>query len=138
MLDMSEKEPRYEVRASLAKELLSLQIATLIDVRQPFELEIEGRVEGAERVPLFNLKKLLGHVLNAEEQEILDADVPTPRDVQTFLATMNRYHYQEGNVLLCLCNSGKRSLRAAHLLRSIGYSRAFSVEGGVRVWRSLP
>jgi len=64
--------------------------------------------------------------------------VPTARDVQMFLATMNRHHYQESNVLLCLCNSGKRSLHVVQLLRAIGYARVFSVEGGVRVWRSLP
>lgn len=129
--------PPLGIEAALAQQLIRLQIAILIDVRQPFELELEGRVEHAECVPLFNLKKVLGHVLDADEQEVLDSDTPTPTDVQSFLAVMNRNHYQQGNALLCLCNSGKRSLHAAELLRSIGYGRAFSVEGGVRVWRTL-
>ncbi|MHB1528740.1 MAG: rhodanese-like domain-containing protein [Acidiferrobacteraceae bacterium] len=127
----------YEVEAPIARELLRLQIATLIDVRQPIELELEGRVTGAECIPLFSLKKLLGHVLTEDEQEVLDSDIPTDSDVQGFLMTMNQHHYQQGNVLLCLCNSGKRSLHAAHLLRSMGYVRAFSVQGGVRTWRTL-
>lgn len=129
--------PPLAVSAALAQSLLHLQVAVLIDVRQPVELELEGRVAGAECVPLFNLKKVLGHALNAEEQEVLDSDTPTPTDVQMFLAVMNRQHYEKGNALLCLCNSGKRSLHAAQLLRSIGYERAFSVEGGVRAWRTV-
>lgn len=126
-----------EVDVPTARELVRLQIATLIDVRQPIELQLEGQVSGAECIPLFNLKKLLGHVLTDEEQEVLDSDVPTGVDVQEFLTMMNQHHYQMGNVLLCLCNSGKRSLHAARLLRSIGYSRAFSVRGGVREWRAI-
>lgn len=129
--------PPLEIDATIARELIRLQIAILIDVRQPVELELEGLVESAECVPLFNLKKVLGHVLSADEQEVLDCDTPTPTDVQMFLAIMNRHHYQKGNALLCLCNSGKRSLHAAELLRSIGYARAFSVAGGVRVWREI-
>ncbi|MHB1950267.1 MAG: rhodanese-like domain-containing protein [Acidiferrobacteraceae bacterium] len=136
---MSLAEPHNDVPCEVdvptARELLRLKIATVIDVRQPFELQLEGQIAGAESIPLFSLKKLLGHVLNEEEQEVLDGDIPTSMDIQGFLALINQHHYQMGNVLLCLCNSGKRSLHAALLLRSIGYSRAFSVSGGVRRWR---
>ncbi len=125
-----------EIDTNIARELLQLRIATLIDVRQPFELEVEGTVEGAETIPLFDFKKLLGHTLTDEEQEILDSDTPSNTDVRRFIATINRSHYQLGNILLCLCNSGKRSLHAAQLLRSIGYERAFSVKGGIRAWRT--
>lgn len=126
-----------EIEPAIARELVRLRIATVIDVRQPMELELEGKVDGAELIPLFDLKKLLGHTLTAEEQEILDCDAPSGNDVQRFIATINRLHYQKGNVLLCLCNSGKRSLHAAELLRLVGYERAFSVSGGVREWRAL-
>lgn len=129
-------EAPLEVNVPCAKELIRLKIATLVDVRQPAELEVEGTVEGAESIPLFDFKKLLGHNLSDEEQEILDCDVPTTKDVQFFLSLINRCHYRHGNVLLCLCNSGKRSLIAAELLRSIGYARAYSVSGGVREWRT--
>lgn len=130
--------PPLEIAAPVAKAIVALRIASLIDVRQPMELELEGSVEGAESVPLFDLKKLLGHALTEAEQEVLDADAPTVKDVRFFLSTINRHHYQKGNVLLCLCNSGMRSLHAAELLRSMGYERAFSVAGGFRAWRELP
>ncbi len=131
------QEPPLEISAETANEIVRLRIATLIDVRQPTELELEGEVPDAESVPLFDLKKILGHKLTEEEQEILDCDLPTPRDARLFLSIINKHHYQKGNVLLCLCNSGKRSLHAAQLLRSMGYDRAYSVRGGVRAWREL-
>jgi len=126
-----------EITPQTAKEIVQLKIATLLDIRQPAELELEGSVPAAESIPLFDLKKLLGHALTEEEQEILDCDEPTDNDIRFFLSTINRHHYQQGNVLLCLCNSGKRSLHAAQLLRSLGYGRAFSITGGVRVWRDI-
>lgn len=129
--------PPLEIDTRIARELMRLKIATLIDVRQPFELEVEGVVENAEAIPLFDFKKLLGHALTEEEQEILDADVPNQTDVRHFITTINKLHYQHGNILMCLCNSGRRSLHAAQLLRSIGYARAFSVAGGIRAWREL-
>ncbi len=138
MAAVAESEPPYEISAPVAREIARLGIATLLDVRQPVELELEGTVPEAESVPLFDLKKLLGHTLTEDEQEILDSDAPTAKDVQFFLSLINKHHYQQGNVLLCICNSGKRSLHAVRLLRSLGYGRAFSVAGGVRAWRELP
>ncbi|WP_298138390.1 rhodanese-like domain-containing protein [Acidiferrobacter sp.] len=129
------QDPPLEMGAETAKEIIRLKIGTLIDVRQPTEIELEGDIPEAESVPLFDLKKLLGHTLTEEEQEILDCDQPTDRDVRFFISIINKHHYQKGNVLLCLCHSGKRSLHAAMLLRSMGYERAYSVKGGVRAWR---
>ncbi len=131
------QEPPLEIKPEIALELVRLKIATLIDVRQPVEHELEGEVAEAESVPLFDLKKLLGHKLTEDEQEMLDCDLPTARDARLFLSIINKHHYQKGNVLLCLCNSGKRSLHAAQLLRSMGYERAYSITGGVRAWREL-
>jgi rhodanese-related sulfurtransferase len=37
--------------------------------------------------------------------------------------------------LVLICESGKRSLRAAEALAVAGYSRVVSVEGGTRRWR---
>ena len=78
----------------------------------------------------------LGHRLNAEEQELLDADEPSAKDIISFLGAINRHHYQSDNVILCLCISGRRSLHAVEILRSINYDRCFSVAGGVRAWRN--
>jgi rhodanese-related sulfurtransferase len=57
------------------------------------------------------------------------------KDIISFLAAINRHHFQSDNVILCLCNSGRRSLHAVEILRSINYDRCFSVAGGVRAWR---
>jgi rhodanese-related sulfurtransferase len=40
-------------------------------------------------------------------------------------------------LLLCICNSGKRSLSAAAMLRSLGYPKALSVAGGFQAWKKL-
>ncbi len=120
-----------------ALELQRLGLAVLIDVRQKFELELEGEIHGARSLPLFQFKRTLGHRLTPEEQEILDEDVPEPADVQYFLALINDLHYIKDYILLCVCNSGKRSLKAAQLLRGIGYPRSFSVTGGCRALRNM-
>ncbi|WP_445175138.1 rhodanese-like domain-containing protein [Microcoleus sp.] len=36
-----------------------------------------------------------------------------------------------------MCNSGRRSLYAARLLRSMGYPKALSVAGGFQAWKKL-
>ncbi len=128
-------ERPQEIQPETAHELMRLGLGALIDVRQTFELEVEGEVEGAENIPLFNFMQGLGHRLSAEEQELLDADEPSAKDIISFLAAINRHHYQSDNVILCLCNSGRRSLHAVQLLRSINYDRCFSIAGGVRAWR---
>lgn len=128
-------ERPQEIQPETAHELMRLGLGVLIDVRQTFELEVEGEVDGAENIPLFNFMQALGHRLNAEEQELLDADEPSAKDIISFLAAINRHHYQSDNVILCLCNSGRRSLHAVQILRSINYDRCFSVAGGVRAWR---
>lgn len=124
-----------EITTNTARELIALGLGTLLDIRQPFELALEGTVEGALSVPLFRLKQLLGQQLTDEEQEILDADTPDTRDIGHFLALINEHHIHGDQTLLCLCNSGRRSLHAATLLRGIGYTRSFSVRGGVRAWQ---
>jgi rhodanese-related sulfurtransferase len=123
-----------EISTAAAKELLSLGMGTLIDIRQPFELMLEGEVGDALPVPLFRFKQLLGQALSDEEQELLDADEPDARDIRHFLALINEQHVARDRILLCLCNSGRRSLHAAALLRELGYPRSLSVRGGIRAW----
>lgn len=126
--------PQLEISVNAARELVDIGLAVLLDIRQPFELELEGQVEGAVPVPLFRLKQLLGRGLSEEEQELLDADEPDDRDFQHFISLINRHHVTQDQILLCLCNSGRRSLRAAELLRDLGYSRCLSVREGFREW----
>ena len=44
---------------------------------------------------------------------------------------------QHAGLLLLTCNSGRRSLYAADLLRSLGYPKALSVAGGFQAWKKL-
>lgn len=121
-----------EISVPTALELISLKLVCLIDVRQKFELEMEGEIPGACSLPLFRFKQLLGHLMSEEEHEILDGDTPDNLDVQHFLSSINRLHYTKDCILLCYCNSGRRSLHAARLLRSLGYERGFSLAGGYK------
>ncbi len=121
-----------EISVQTTLELIRLKLVCLIDVRQKFELEVEQEISGACLLPLFRFKQLLGHQMTEDEHELLDGDTPDTLDVQHFLANINRLHYTKDCILLCYCNSGRRSLHAARLLRSLGYERGFSLAGGYR------
>lgn len=126
-----------EVSLPTALELCRLGLATLIDIRQTFEIELKGAIPGTEHVPLFEVKVMLGHPLTEDEQDILDAGEPKEMDAQSFFSTINRLHHERDHLLLCVCNSGRRSLTAAALLRSLGYPKALSVAGGFLAWKKL-
>ena len=126
-----------EVTLPTALELCQLGLATLIDIRQNFEIEMKGAIPGAVHIPIFEVKLLLGHTLTEDEQDILDAGQPKDIDVQTFFSMINRLHHRSDHLLLCICNSGRRSLTAASLLRSLGYPKSLSVAGGFQAWKKL-
>lgn len=128
---------KLEISLASAMELSALGLGTLIDIRQAFEIEMKGAVPGTVHIPMFEVKRMLGHNLSEDEQDILDAGRPTEIDVQSFFTMINRLHHKHDNVLLCLCNSGRRSLYAAQLLRSLGYAKALSVAGGFQAWKKL-
>jgi rhodanese-related sulfurtransferase len=126
---------KLEISLGSALELADLGLGTLVDIRQAFEIELKGGVPNAVHIPLFEVKQLLGHRLSEDEQDILDAGQPTPMDVQGFFTTVNRLHHVRDHVVLLLCNSGRRSLYAAQLLRSMGYAKTLSVAGGFLAWK---
>ena len=126
---------RLEISLASATELCRLSLGTMIDIRQAFEIELKGGVPGTVHIPLCEVKLLLGHTLTEDEQDTLDAGKPTMLDVQDFFTTLNRVHHAHDNIVLCLCNSGRRSLYAARLLRSMGYGKALSVAGGFQAWK---
>ena len=126
-----------EISLASAIELCNLGLGTLVDIRQAFEIELKGAIPGAVHIPLFEVKLLLGHTLSEDEQDTLDAGKPTEIDVQGFFTTLNRVHHVHDKIVLCMCNSGRRSLYAAQLLRSMGYRKALSVAGGFQAWKKL-
>lgn len=124
-----------EISLASATELCRLGLATMIDIRQAFEIELKGAIPDAVHIPLFEVKVLLGHALTEDEQDILDAGTPTAIDVQSFFTTLNRLHHVHDHIVLIVCNSGRRSLYAARLLREMGYRKALSVAGGFQAWK---
>ena len=104
------------ISLSSALELCQLGLGTLVDIRQNFELEVKGAIPGAVHIPLFEVKRLLGHALSEDEQDTLDAGKPNDLDVQGFFTMINKVHHVHDHIVLCICNSGRRSLYAARLL----------------------
>jgi rhodanese-related sulfurtransferase len=130
-------DSELEISLASATELCRLGLGTLVDIRQTFEIELKGAIPGTVHIPLCEVKLLLGHTLSEDEQDILDAGKPAFMDVQGFFTTLNRMHHAHDNIVLCVCNSGRRSLYAARLLRSMGYRKALSVAGGFQAWKKL-
>ena len=128
---------KLEVTLPTAMELCELGLATMIDIRQSFELEMTGSIPDTVHIPMFEVKLMLGHTLTEDEQDILDAGQPKDIDAMTFFTMINQLHHARDHVLLCICNSGRRSLAAASLLRSLGYPKALSVAGGFQAWKKL-
>lgn len=132
-----EERAKLEISLSSALELCRLGLATMIDIRQSFELQMKGAIPDTVHIPMFEVKVMLGDSLTEDEQDILDAGVPKDIDAKTFFTLINQLHHARDHLLLCICNSGRRSLAAASLLRSLGYPKALSVAGGFQAWKKL-
>ncbi len=133
----SDDSAALEISLPTALELARLGLGTMIDIRQTFEIDMKGAIPDTLHIPLFEVKVLLGHSLTEDEQDILDAGTPKDMDVKSFFTMINQLHHARDNLLLCICNSGKRSLSAAAMLRSLGYPKALSVVGGFQAWKKL-
>ena len=126
-----------EISLPSALEMCRLGLATLIDIRQTFEIEMKGAIPDAVHIPMFEVKVMLGHSLTEDEQDILDAGQPKDMDAKGFFTMINTLHHGHDHLLLCICNSGRRSITAAEMLRSLGYPKALSVAGGFQAWKKL-
>jgi rhodanese-related sulfurtransferase len=126
-----------EISLPTALELCRLGLGTMIDIRQSFEIEMKGAIPDTVHVPLFEVKVMLGDTLTEDEQDVLDAGKPKDIDARSFFKTINQLHHGRDHLLLCVCNSGRRSLAAAALLRELGYPKALSVAGGFQAWKKL-
>ena len=132
-----EERATLEITLPTAMELCRLGLATMIDIRQSFEIEMKGAIPDTVHIPMFEVKRMLGDSLTEDEQDILDAGQPKDMDAKSFFTMINRLHHARDHLLLCICNSGRRSLTAASLLRSLGYPKALSVAGGFQAWKKL-
>lgn len=132
-----QERAQLEISLPTALELCRLGLGTLIDIRQTFEIEMKGAIPNTVHIPLFEVKRMLGHALTEDEQDILDAGKPKDMDVMSFFTMINQLHHGRDHLLLCICNSGRRSLTAAAMLRKMGYGKALSVAGGFQAWKKL-
>ena len=93
---------KLEITLPTALELCCLGLATMIDIRQSFEIEMKGAIPGTEHIPLFEVKRMLGHKLTDDEQDILDAGQPKDIDAVSFFTTINQLRHARDHVLLCI------------------------------------
>ena len=113
-----EQRALLEISLPSALEIARLRLGTLVDIRQGFEIQMKGAIPEAVHIPMFEVKRLLGDKLTEDEQEILDTGKPSDIDIKGLLTTINRLHHAHDHLLLLTCNSGRRSLYLADMLRS--------------------
>ncbi|MEO8399700.1 MAG: MBL fold metallo-hydrolase [Ignavibacteriaceae bacterium] len=77
----------------------------LLDVRNPIELLINGKVDSAVNIPLNELSNRLNEILEDKSKKIV-----------------------------CICASGNRSVEASHLLAAKGYKNVLNLNGGTNAW----
>jgi rhodanese-related sulfurtransferase len=89
----------------------------LIDIREPQEY-LSGILPGAQMIPRGVLEGNLADMKICQTQ-------PQPLE---WLAEQN---------ILLYCHSGNRSALAAYSLQQMGFSKVFSLAGGIVQWRKL-
>jgi sulfur dioxygenase len=100
----------YLTAAELAPRLRAERACLVLDVRDPNELEGElGRFPGAVNIPLQQLKQHLRELSK-----------------------------REGEDIIVVCRSGKRSETAARMLQESGIEPVFVLAGGMKAWRDAP
>ncbi|XP_062394233.1 thiosulfate sulfurtransferase/rhodanese-like domain-containing protein 3 [Sardina pilchardus] len=98
------------------KQLLAAGTASVIDVREPWELREYGNIPGSMNVPLGQVSSALQ--LNPEDfQEKYGGNMPT----------------QAGNIVFT-CLAGVRSKNALDTAASLGYSNVQHYPGGWQDW----
>lgn len=117
-MDLQQPPRPTEITPETALELIGLGLATMIDVRQPFELDRGGCLRCAENIPLLHFKQTLGHGLNEGEQEILDADEPDVRDVVAFIGAINRHYCATVSCSACAAAARAAATQSSCYVRS--------------------
>ncbi|MBL0089659.1 MAG: rhodanese-like domain-containing protein [Ideonella sp.] len=135
--ELDAERVQLEISLPAAMELCQLGLGTMVDIRQLFEIELKGGIPGTVHIPLYEVMQMLGHPLTADEQEALDCGEPADIDARGFFTTINQLHHVRDHIVLIICNSGRRSLYAARMLRNMGYGKALSVGGGFQAWKKL-
>ena len=93
-----EEIAKLEISLPTSLELCRLGLATMIDIRQTFEIELKGAIPDTEHIPMFEMKVMLGHTLTEDEQDILDAGEIKEMDAKSFFTTINKLHHTSDQV----------------------------------------
>ncbi|XP_045465285.1 putative thiosulfate sulfurtransferase, mitochondrial [Harmonia axyridis] len=99
------------------KNTLGREDALVIDVREPKELEEDGKIPGAVNIPLGNV-----------ESAFLKANLEEFRQ---------KYGVEKPGIdtlIVMSCRSGRRSESATQMLERIGFRNVFNYEGGWLDW----
>ena len=91
--------------AAQVHDLLPAADTILLDVREPWELEV-AQIEGTVNVPM-------GTVPGAVQSGELKPD---------------------GRDIVVICHHGVRSLQVAYYLESVGFARVVNMDGGIDAW----
>ncbi len=102
--------PGYSVTEVAARRARG-ESFVLLDVREPYELELANLGQGVVHVPLSQLV--------AHRQAVLPPALAE----------------REGTVVV-FCHHGQRSSQVAAWLRGLGYTQVFNLDGGIDAWAS--
>ncbi|AEK58394.1 MULTISPECIES: rhodanese-like domain-containing protein [Acidithiobacillus] len=95
-----------EIAPENAVRLINDHDAVVIDVREMGEWS-RGHLPGARHIPLGEVGKYLPDLRKHQEHHVI-----------------------------CQCASGMRSARAAGILKKAGFTKVYSLKGGIAAWRS--
>ena len=111
LLDEAKREIE-EIPAAEAQKLQSDENVVIVDLRDPRELEIEGRIPGSFHCPRGMLEFWI------------DPESPYFKPV-----------FGEGKKYVFHCASGWRSALAAKTAQDMGLPRVAHIEGGLKAWK---
>ncbi|XP_066923177.1 thiosulfate:glutathione sulfurtransferase-like isoform X1 [Clytia hemisphaerica] len=108
----------YEVSCDeLREDVANDEKMYIIDVREPMEVEFDGKIPGSVLIPAGEIEDALRLPDEAFEKVY---GYPKPPE--------------DGEDVVVYCAAGVRSLRATLLLRSLGYEETRSLAGGIKAW----
>ncbi|XP_048476806.1 thiosulfate:glutathione sulfurtransferase-like isoform X1 [Rhincodon typus] len=106
-----------EVTCEELKKMLANDKVTIIDVRNPEELE-KGTIQGSVNIPVNNVKEALS------------------LDPKSFESRFGRQKPRLDAPVIFHCQLGWRGANATGMAREMGYSRAQNLKGGFGEWDS--
>lgn len=122
-----------EISPVEAHDLMVSGEAAIVDVRLAEEISCFGAIPGSVWIPLGLLQDMAGEPIDPAYADELNA--MSGQDHANLYKGLITSAVQ-GKTLLVLCRSGNRSLKAIHLLRSLGYGLCYSVSGGAMEWEN--